>query len=244
MDESATEVARGSSLEEILLRHLDRFGERPALLDREEFAAHIASAFDGDVPAESFVERFFAGNPEVAAAAPDVAHAFVASVGARLDFYQFDLSGFEFVVIENAQKIVVAGDAGQVEARVDERVREAIRSAVISGADLARAADGHAREPRAYLLRERGAVELLDAKKLASALAPSRPTPFAASASRSPSPGARCCHRAGARIRQRRRSRAVPRVPSNAPRWGVTCADRSRAARASLVHRRGVAPAD
>ena len=52
MPESAT-TQGGPSLEQILWRAMDRWEERPSLIDSDEFAAHIAEVFEGDVPAES-----------------------------------------------------------------------------------------------------------------------------------------------------------------------------------------------
>ena len=53
MPESATptNAAGGPSLEQILWRAMDRFDERPALVDSDEFAAHIEGVFSGEVPA-------------------------------------------------------------------------------------------------------------------------------------------------------------------------------------------------
>src|SRR5207253_10649542 len=53
-----------------------------------------------------------------------------------------------------------------------ETVRQAVRAAIIPDGGLARAEDRRPTEPRAYLVREGGAVEVLDAGRLASALAP------------------------------------------------------------------------
>lgn len=174
MGENTTELpGGGSSLEEILQRQLHRFGaEGPALVDRDEFAAHIAVAFEGSVPAEAFVQRFFAGNPELAAIVPDLAGAIVATADKRLEVYEFQLATSEFLVLEDGDDVVLAGDGGQVEARYDEPARQAVRAAVIPDGNLARAADGPAAEPRAYLVRESGGIEVLDAGRLASALAP------------------------------------------------------------------------
>jgi hypothetical protein len=173
MGENTTELPGGSSLEEILQRQLHRFAaEGPALVDRDEFAAHIAVAFEGSVPAEAFVQRFFAGNPELAATVPDLAGAIVATADKRLEVYEFELATSEYLVLEDGDNVVVAGDGGQVEARYDEPARQAVRAAVISDGNLARAADGPAGEPRAYLVRESGSIEILDAGRLASALAP------------------------------------------------------------------------
>ena len=62
MPENSIDVASGPSLEQILWRSLDRRTEDPSLVDREEFSARIAGAFAGDVPAEAWVDRFFAGD--------------------------------------------------------------------------------------------------------------------------------------------------------------------------------------
>ncbi|HYZ87865.1 MAG TPA: hypothetical protein VE620_01085, partial [Myxococcales bacterium] len=171
MTDEATEAGGGSSLESILLRRIHwAETEGPALVDRDEFAAHVAVAFDESVPAEAFAARFFAGNPELAAIVPDVAQAFVATVDERLGVYEFELSQLDYVVVENGDKVVVAGEAGQVEARYDESARQAVRAAVIADARVARAAA--APQSRAYLVREDGTVDVLDAGKLAAVLEP------------------------------------------------------------------------
>ncbi len=56
MAESAQDQG-GRSLEQILWRSIDRWTEEPALVDSDEFAAHIAGAFEGDVPAEAVLPR-------------------------------------------------------------------------------------------------------------------------------------------------------------------------------------------
>ena len=108
MPESAqTSGPSGPSLEQILWRAVDRWEERPSLIDVEEFADHIAGVFDGDLPAERFVERFFTGNPELAALEPDLAEAVVRSRSERLHVYSFDLKRLEYVVLEDLDQVVV-----------------------------------------------------------------------------------------------------------------------------------------
>ena len=63
MPESAM-TQSGPSLEQILWRAMDRWEERPALVDADEFAAHIEEAFDGQevVYAKSWGSKLFYGS--------------------------------------------------------------------------------------------------------------------------------------------------------------------------------------
>src|SRR5436305_600238 len=64
--DSATQSAGpGPSLEQLLWRVMDRLPEEPALVDSDEFAAHIAGSLIAGTPAEAWVDRFFAGNPQL-----------------------------------------------------------------------------------------------------------------------------------------------------------------------------------
>ena len=87
MPESAidTNALSGPSLEQILWRAMDRWHEPPALVDADEFAAHIAGVFDGDVPAETWVERFFEGAEKFHHAPSDMADAIVHAARERTD---------------------------------------------------------------------------------------------------------------------------------------------------------------
>ena len=116
MSESTTELA-GPSLEDILWRAMDRFAEEPAVLDAEEFAAHIAGAFSGELPEEAFVERFIEGNPELARKA-DMAEAIVRSTASRLHVYQFDLDHLDYVVIGGARGLLERVELDQLRSSV------------------------------------------------------------------------------------------------------------------------------
>src|ERR1700736_3714301 len=174
MSESATDVASGPSLEQILWRSLDEWTEAPGLVDRDDFAAHIAGAFDGDVPAEAFVERFFSGDPLERMRAPsDLAEAIVRSTRDRLQVYEFDLRKLEYVIVEDKEKLVVVSDFGQFAIENNDVNARAIEAAIIprseqrsSQGGLDRGGEG----PRVYLVRASGEVVAVDVKKVARAL--------------------------------------------------------------------------
>src|SRR5471030_2119338 len=127
MAESATS---GPSLEQILWRAMDRYAERPALVDAEEFAQHLFGIFDGDMPAEVWVARFFEGD-KLKSAPADVAEAIVKASRQRLHVYEFDLNRLEYVIIEDEEKVVVVSDFGQFALQNDDVVSRAIESAVL-----------------------------------------------------------------------------------------------------------------
>src|SRR5438067_6867639 len=98
------ESGSGPSLEDILWRAMDRFREEPELLDVEEFSSRIAEAFDGDVPAEEWVEQFFAGHADPMRRLPrDMAEAVVRATRDRLQVYKFNLAQLEYVIVENKE---------------------------------------------------------------------------------------------------------------------------------------------
>src|SRR5947209_325708 len=131
MPESAMQTG-GPSLEQILWRAMDRWEERPALVDADEFARHIEDAFDGDLPAEAWVARFFAGDAKLHGKAPsDMAEAIVRATQQRLHVYEFDLNKLEYVIVEDEEKVVVVSDFGQFALRNDDVVSRAIEAAVI-----------------------------------------------------------------------------------------------------------------
>jgi hypothetical protein len=174
MSESAIQTS-GPSLEQILWRAMDRWTERPALVDSEEFAAHIAAVFDGDLPAEAWVERFFEGQEKLHKAPADVAEAMVRATKERLHVYEFDLNKLEYVIVEDKEKVVVVSDFGQFALKNDDMVSRAIEAAVIptgskSATPAARAAERNGSEPRAYFVRASGEVVAVDVKKVARSL--------------------------------------------------------------------------
>jgi len=91
LGESATQPS-GPSLEQILWRAMDRFQERPAVVDAEEFADRIAHAFDADLAEESFADHFFAGAEKLHQPPAAGAEAVVQAARQRLYAYEFDLA--------------------------------------------------------------------------------------------------------------------------------------------------------
>ena len=175
----------GPTLEQILWRAMDRWEERPALVDSEEFARHIEAAFDGDVPAEEWVARFFDGSDKLHKAPADMAEAIVRATKDRLHVYEFDLNRLEYVIVEDEEKVVVVSDFGQFALRNDDVVTRAIEAAIIpSGGSSASGTAGNTSgtrssaalergkgsEPKAYFVRASGEVVAVDVKKVARSL--------------------------------------------------------------------------
>ena len=106
MPERST-LQSGPSLEQILWRAMDRFWEEPALLDAEEFAEHIARAFDAEVPEEAFCGHFFAEADGLHRPPKSLAEAVARAAKRRLHVYEFDLSHLEYVIVEDKDEIVV-----------------------------------------------------------------------------------------------------------------------------------------
>ena len=163
----AENLASGPTLEQILWRAMDRYEERPGLVDSEEFAAHIFGIFEGDVPAETWVERFFEGD-KLHAAPADVAEAIVKATRQRLHVYEFDLNRLEYVIIEDEEKVVVVSDFGQFALRNDDLVSRAIESAIVP--KRPERVGQKSAEPRAVFVRSGGEVVTVDVRKVASAL--------------------------------------------------------------------------
>lgn len=175
MSESAIDTdTSGPSLEQILWRTVDRWTEAPALVDADEFAAHIADAFQGEMPAESWIARFFGENPQ--AAPNDMAEAIVKATRDRMHVYEFDLNQLEYVVLEEKDKFVVVSDFGQFALANDDLVSRAIEAAIIPTGSNGSAVtsegnlDRSGAEPRAFFVRESGEVVAVDVKKIAKAL--------------------------------------------------------------------------
>jgi len=168
MPESAIETSGGPSLEQILWRAMDRWDERPALVDSEEFADHIAEVFDGDLPSEQWVARFFEGSEKLHGKAPsDLAEAIVRSTKDRLAVYEFDLKKLEYVIVEDDEKVVVVSDFGQFALKNDDVVTRAIEAAVIPGG---KTSERGGADPKAYFVRTGGEVVAVDVKKVARSL--------------------------------------------------------------------------
>jgi hypothetical protein len=164
VSESATQTS-GPSLEQILWRAMDRWQEKPAVLDAEEFAEHIAHAFDAELPEESFAERFFAGADKMHQKPPgSVAEAALRAARQRLHAYQFDLSRLEYVIVEDKDKVVVVSEFGQFALRNDDAVGRALEAAVV------KAPERGGGEPRGYFVRGSGEVVGVDVMKVARTL--------------------------------------------------------------------------
>src|SRR6266851_1998510 len=163
MAESAQDQG-GRSLEQILWRSIDRWTEEPALVDSDEFAAHIAGAFEGDVPAEAWVDRFFRGADPVRRLPSDMAGAVVRATRERLHVYEFDLERLEYVVIEDKEKVVIVSDFGQFSLQNTDAVGHAIESAVIPQGQR----DGS--DARAFFVRSTGEAVAIDVKKVSRSL--------------------------------------------------------------------------
>ena len=170
MPESASRTSGGPSLEQILWRAMDRWEERPALVDSDEFAAHIEGVFHGDVPAETWVARFFDGAEGVHQQGPsDMAEAIVRTTRKRLAVYEFDLRKLEYVIVESEEKVVVVSDFGQFALRNDDMVSRAIEAAVIPAGQPG-SSTSRGGEPKAYFVRGSGQVVAVDVKKVARSL--------------------------------------------------------------------------
>lgn len=178
MSESAIDVASGPSLEQILWRSLDRRMEHPSLVDRDEFAERIASAFDGEVPAEGWVDRFFAGDPvDRMSGSTDMADAIVKVTRDRLHVYEFDLRKLEYVIIEDKKQMVVVSDFGQFAFENNDQVSQAIESAIIPSSVPGGIAPGssdlgnrESKDARVYFVRATGEVVAVDVAKVAKVL--------------------------------------------------------------------------
>ena len=178
MPESASKTSGGPSLEQILWRAMDRWEERPALVDSDEFAAHIEDAFHGDLPAENWVARFFDGAEGARKGPSDMAEAIVSATRDRLAVYEFDLRKLEYVIVESEEKVVVVSDFGQFALRNDDMVSRAIEAAVIPagqpGASSSRGSAGALQrgggEAKAYFVRASGEVVAVDVRKVARSL--------------------------------------------------------------------------
>src|SRR5207237_1741224 len=132
MPETETTSMSGPSLEDILWRAMDRFREEPELLDVEEFSARIAEAFQGDVAAEDWVEKFFAGNDDPMRGPPrDMAEAVVRATRDRLHVYQFNLAQLEYVIVEDKDSVVIVSDFGQFALQNNDVVRSALENAIV-----------------------------------------------------------------------------------------------------------------
>ncbi|MGZ6143344.1 MAG: hypothetical protein ACXWLM_08395, partial [Myxococcales bacterium] len=151
------------SLEQILWRARDRFREKPALVDSEEFAQHIARAFEAELPEESFAERFFAGADRLHQRAA-FAGAVVRASRQPLHVYEFDLGRLEYVIVEDDDEVVVVSEFGQFKLENDDALGRALEAAVLKKPERGGG------EPRAYFVRASGEVLGVEAGKVARTL--------------------------------------------------------------------------
>ena len=163
MPERST-LQSGPSLEQILWRAMDRFWEEPALLDAEEFAEHIARAFDAEVPEEAFCGHFFAEADGLHRPPESLAEAVVRAAKRRLHVYEFDLSHLEYVIVEDKDEIVVVSDFGQFQLRNDDVLGRALEAAVVKSPERGGG------QPRGYFVRASGEVVGVDVNKVARTL--------------------------------------------------------------------------
>ncbi|TMA21716.1 MAG: hypothetical protein E6J84_00235, partial [Deltaproteobacteria bacterium] len=233
MPETSSQTA-GPSLEQILWRAMDRFREEPALLDAEEFADHIAHAFDAQVSEERFSEHFFAGADELHQKSHTLAEAVARSATQRLHVYEFDLNRLEYVIVEDKDRLVVVSDFGQFQVHSDDALGRALEAAVV------RAPERRGQEPRGYFVRASGEVVGIDVKKVARTLEramleqvsmPAVGAPAARLARFNPVRKALSESREERALRQDPRlSRPVPAAPPGAPmRDGATATSRQTA---------------
>ncbi len=168
------EPGTGPSLADILWRAMDRFGDEPEVLDVEEFSSRIAEAFEGDRPAEEWVEKFFAGHADPLRRLPrDVAEAVVRATRDRLHVYKFNLAKLDYVIVEDKDKVVIVSDMGQFALQNTDMVRSALEGAIVrtpSGAPLRPGGLRENQEPRAFFVRTTGEVVAVDVKKVGRAL--------------------------------------------------------------------------
>jgi hypothetical protein len=173
MSETPIEASSGPSLENILWQAMDRWAQEPALLDIEEFSERIADAFQGDVVAETFIDRFFRGIESGGGQpARDMAAAVVRSTSARMHIYEFDLAELEYVIIEEKDKVVIVSDFGQFSLENNDLVRGALEQTIVPAQPGERAgirSEGGG-EPRAYFVRADGEIAAVDVKKVGRVL--------------------------------------------------------------------------
>src|SRR2546428_1556603 len=129
---------------------MDRFWEDPALLDAEEFAEHIANAFDAEVPEEAFCGHFFAEADGLHRPPESLAEAVVRAAKRRLHVYEFDLGYLEYVIVEDKDEIVVVSDFGQFQLRNDDVIGRALEAAVVKSPERGGG------QPRGYFVRASG----------------------------------------------------------------------------------------
>jgi hypothetical protein len=168
------EPGTGPSLADILWRAMNRFGDEPEVLDVEEFTSRIAETFEGDLPAEEWVEKFFAGHADPLRRLPrDVAEAVVRATRDRLHVYKFNLAKLDYVIVEDKDKVVIVSDMGQFALQNTDMVRSALEGAIVrtpSGAPLRPGGLRENQEPRAFFVRTTGEVVAVDVKKVGRAL--------------------------------------------------------------------------
>jgi hypothetical protein len=183
---AAARTAAGvRTLEEILWAAANAYGDpgNTAFIDREEFAAQIFSAWEGEVPCEAFISRFFDGPMSAEGGAPQsMAEAVARAARSRLNAYEFDLNQLEYVVIEDKEDFIIVSSAGEFALPDSSVVRSSILDAVISDDGVSPLGKGDASvdrsdkgQPRAFLVKRNGDIVAVDVMKLAGAIKTSQP---------------------------------------------------------------------
>ena len=183
---AAARAAAGvRTLEEILWAAATAYGDpgNTALIDREEFAAQIFASWEGEVPCEAFISRFFDGPRSAEGGRPQsMAEAVARAARSRLNAYEFDLNKLEYVVIEDKDDFIIVSSAGEFALPDSSVVRASILDAVIADdqgspiggrdASVDRSDQG---QPRAFLVKRNGDIVAVDVMKLAAAIKTSQP---------------------------------------------------------------------
>ena len=171
MSESTVETTTsGPSLESILWAAAERWSDEPGLVDRDEFADYIFDVWGAESPSEEFVARFFDGDPTIARPT-DMAEAVSRASRSRMHVYNFDLNRLEYVVIEDAEQVVLVSDQGQFALPSTDYVMRAIERAIIPGSTNAVGTSGQYDRkqdgtPRAYFVRRSGEIVAVDVDQI------------------------------------------------------------------------------
>ena len=173
-------AAGARALEEILWSAATRWGDDThSLIDRSEFAEQIFGTWEGDLPSEAFINRFFNGDP-VLEQPRDMAEAIVRVARGRMNAYEFNLHTLEYVVIEDKEDFIIVSEAGEFALPNVSSISNSILDSVIpdtegivgSAGKLDRSHEG---QPRAYLVKRNGDIVAVDVLKLAAAIKTAQP---------------------------------------------------------------------
>ena len=173
-------AAGARTLEDILWSAATRFGdETHAFIDRESFAEQIFGTWEGEMPSEAFINRFFDGEPGVDQPR-DMAEAIVRAARGRMNAYEFDLNTLEYVVIEGKDDFIIVSDAGEFALPNVSTISSSILDAVVPDTEgIVGSADkldrSHEGQPRAYLVKRNGDIVAVDVLKLSAAIKSAQP---------------------------------------------------------------------